>query len=616
MDKNTVWAIALSTVVLVGFMALQTIMYPNRNQPRAAAPSEAAAAIAADDTAPSADDAEYSAVAGAETAFVPADGGTEADGTESEETLTEETYTITTNKVKVTFTNRGGDVIGYELLDHKDTETGKGVEMADNVSAANRAFSLSFGGASNGIIDELFEARVIDDYTIGFFRRFSGANTGAFTLVKTYSFKPDEYVFKLDVTVDGAEDFAGLTLGDAAYTLRTSPQIGPHFDRKTDRYEYRTFISYNGEKTKKIMLAQNQYKTSDRQWSWTALCGKYFVVLTSPVNAAVMSPQVAYSSQAEVGGYENAQLRMTRLAISAQKQTDSYYIYVGPRNEKELVKYNTAEKNGWQLSGKKFNESLQNSGLFNWIEIVLKFIMELLYKVIPNWGVSIIIMTALLKLAMFPLTRKSAMGTLKMQQISPRMQEIQAKYKDNPQKMQQETAKMYKEIGYNPMAGCLPLILQFIILIAMYNLFNNYFEFRGASFIPGWIDDLSRGDHIGKALKYEIPILRWNYIRVLPVIYVISQLLFGKITQNGGTASAGANQGQMKMMMYGMPLIFFFIFYNAPAGLLLYWTVSNVIQLAQQLVINKTMKGKVASPQRQGAKASVLPPKAKAKKRK
>ena len=272
-----------------------------------------------------------------------------------------------------------------------------------------------------------------------------------------------------------------------------------------------------------------------------------------------------------------------------------------------------AEKNGWALSGKKFNESLQNSGLFNWIEIVLKFIMELLYKVIPNWGVSIIIMTALLKFAMFPLTRKSAMGTLKMQQIQPRMQEIQAKYKDNPQKMQQETAKMYKEVGYNPMAGCLPLILQFIILIAMYNLFNNYFEFRGASFIPGWIDDLSRGDHIGGAFKYEIPILRWNYVRVLPVIYVISQLLFGKITQNGGTA-ASANQGQMKLMMYGMPIFFFFIFYNAPAGLLLYWTVSNVIQLAQQLVINKTMRGKTAPAAAKSAQ-KVLPPKAKAKKR-
>lgn len=612
MEKNTVWAIVLSTIVLVAFMSIQTIMYPSRRQ----SSTPAAAASATETTA-----VDVAAVASSERAVIESVSENDSESTSTEnleqaEPLTEETYTITTDKVKVTFTNRGGDVIGYELLDHKDTETGKGVEMADNITATNRAFSLSLGSAANTVINDLFEVHVIDEYTIGFVKRFrqkgSDGAVSEFTLAKRYSFKPDEYVFKLDVTVDGEAGFAGLNIGDAAYTLRTPPQIGPHFDRKIDRYEYRNFISYNGEKSRKIMLSQNQYKTSDRAWNWTALCGKYFLVLTSPVNTAVMSSSVSYSSQIETAGYENAQLRMMRLPISEQKTTDSYYIYIGPRNEKELIKYNVADKNAWQLSGKKFNESLQNSGLFNWIEIVLKFIMELLYKVIPNWGVSIIIMTAILKFAMFPLTAKSAKSTRKMQEMQPRMQEIQAKYKDNPQEMQKETAKMYKQLGYNPMAGCLPLILQFIILIAMYNLFNNYFEFRGASFIPGWIDDLSRGDHIGKALKYEIPILKWNYIRILPVIYVISQLLFGKITGNGGTAAASTSQNQMKLMMYGMPLVFFFIFYNAPAGLLLYWTVSNIIQLGQQLVINKSMKEKKTS---QPQKTTVLPPKAKAKRR-
>jgi YidC/Oxa1 family membrane protein insertase len=179
-----------------------------------------------------------------------------------------------------------------------------------------------------------------------------------------------------------------------------------------------------------------------------------------------------------------------------------------------------------------------------------------------------------------------------MQKFQPKMQELQAKYKGDPQKLQVETAKMYKEIGYNPMSGCLPMIFQFVILFAMYNLFNNYFEFRGASFISGWIDDLSQGDRVGPVFEHGLPFLGWNQIRILPVIYVISQLLFGKITQNGGTAGAGQNSSQMKMMMYGMPIMFFFLFYNAPSGLLLYWTVSNVFQLGQQIVMNKTMKNK------------------------
>ncbi|MBR0101699.1 MAG: membrane protein insertase YidC, partial [Treponema sp.] len=209
--------------------------------------------------------------------------------------------------------------------------------------------------------------------------------------------------------------------------------------------------------------------------------------------------------------------------------------------------------------------------------------------VIPNWGVSIIILTILLKLALFPLTKKSLEGTQKMSKVQPKMKEIQDKYKSDPQKMQQETAKLYKEIGYNPMSGCLPLVFQFVILWSMYHLFNNYFEFRGASFIPGWINDLSSTDNVC-TFGFSIPWLG-NELHILPIIYLISQLLFGKITQNGGT-SVGQSGGQMKMMMYGMPILFFFLFYSAPSGLLLYWTVSNIFQLGQQLFINYRMKNK------------------------
>lgn len=210
-------------------------------------------------------------------------------------------------------------------------------------------------------------------------------------------------------------------------------------------------------------------------------------------------------------------------------------------------------------------------------------------KVVKNWGVSIIILTALLKLAMFPITAKTAKSTVKMQEMQPKMQALQEKYKDNPAKLNEQTAKLYKEIGYNPLSGCLPMIFQFVILFAMYNLFNNYFEFRGACFIPGWIPDLSKGDSI-KTLGFRIPLLG-NQIRLLPVIYVFSQIFFSKITQNGGT-TASQNAGQMKFMMYGMPIMFFFLFYNAPSGLLIYWTVSNVIQLGQQLFINSKIKSK------------------------
>lgn len=587
MEKNTVWAITLSTIVLVGFFAAQTYLFPNRNavQNQPETNSVETAIDNSDKAQP-----EHSVVAGSREYFLPE---------ESDSELSEELFTITTNKVRVTFTNKGGDIVGYELIEkddkgnlkNKDTDTGKGVELVQNISDDNRAFAISLGNSSLPVINSIFMAKKLSDTSIGFFKKYK-SNSGeenSFTLIKTYTFMPDDYTFKLDVTIDGEESFCGTNFGDALYTLRTSPQIGPAFNPKVNRYENRQFISFNGEKAKKIVLGTRQTKIYDKEWVWAAIAGKYFEIIVYPEKSNSMLSTVAYSSEVEVGDSSNAQAFLSRKPVSENQISDSYYIYAGPRNEAELKKYISADRNEWNLEGVRFNESLQTSGFLNWLEIILKFLLENINKLTRNWGVSIIVLTILLKIALFPITKKSLEGTRKMQKFQPKMQELQAKYKDNPQKLQIETAKMYQEIGYNPMSGCLPLLFQFIILWSMYNLFNNYFEFRGASFIPGWIDDLSQGDRIGKVFSKGLPLLGWNQIRILPVIYVISQLLFGKITQNGGTA-AGSSTGQMKMMMYGMPIMFFFLFYNAPSGLLLYWTVSNIFQLVQQLFINKMMK--------------------------
>lgn len=577
MEKNTAWAIGLSSIVLIGFFFLQTFLAPKQSA-----------------QTPAASNSTEQVSSGQSSSTPVTDSTTEPEKTinaSAKDSVKEETFVIETNKLKVTFTNRGGDVIGYELKDHKDTDTGNFIEMADNITKTNRAFALTLGGANEAIIDDIFNARKINDNTIGFFKNYSVKNadgtTGVFTLVKTYEFNPDDYAFKLTVNVDGAENFKGLDVNGAAYSLRTSPQIGPFYNPKMNRYENRQFIAYNGNKKKKVILGTNQTKAYEKGWEWVAMAGKYFEVLACPADNSTMLDKVVYTSKSDIADKTNCQAIVTRRAIDTTAAEDVYYIYVGPRNEKDLRIYNVADKNPWKLEGVRFDDSMQTSGILSWLEVILKFLLELINKVVKNWGISIIILTALLKFAMFPITAKTAKSTVKMQEMQPKMQALQEKYKDNPQKLNEQTAKLYKEIGYNPLSGCLPMVFQFVILFAMYNLFNNYFEFRGASFIPGWISDLSAGDNI-KTLGFNIPLLG-NHIRLLPVIYVISQLLFGKITNNGGT-TASQNAGQMKMMMYGMPILFFFLFYNAPSGLLLYWTISNLIQLGQQLYINSKIK--------------------------
>ena len=176
-----------------------------------------------------------------------------------------------------------------------------------------------------------------------------------------------------------------------------------------------------------------------------------------------------------------------------------------------------------------------------------------------------------------------------MQEHQPELKALQEKYKKNPQKLQEETAKFYQKYGYNPLSGCLPLLIQLPILFAMYRLFNNYFEFRGAMFIPNWIPDLSVGDSVLQ-FPSPIPFLGWTDLRILPIVYVISQIVFSKITQP--PSSDQQQNSTMQIMMYGMPIFFFFMFYNAPAGLLIYWTCTNFLMLVQQLIIKGMMNKK------------------------
>lgn len=512
----------------------------------------------------------------------------------------ESEFLLETNKMKVKFTNRGGDITSLELTEHKDSKTKELIQMAKNVTQTNRAFSLSLGPNNKQPINDIFIVKEFPvnekgEKKIAFAKKYKD-----FTLIKQYTFLDDEYMFKFDVIIDGNPNFKGIGINGndnkkVAYSLRTSPQIGPYYDPKEDRYENRTFLAHNGSKAKKVLLTDNQYKKYDKDLVWAGITGKYFCQLVVPVKPESIV-DVYYSTSKANLQMADAQNIIERMEIIDNRIDDEYFVYVGPRSEKELKKYTSASLNKWEFEGKKLNDAMGTNGFLGWLEAIFKFVMELIYKIIPNWGISIIIMTIILKIVLFPLTLKSSLGTLKMQQIQPKMQAIQAKYKDNPEKLQAETAKLYQEVGYNPLSGCLPMIFQMMALFAMYNLFNNYFEFRGAGFVKGWIEDLSMGDSI-LSWKKNIPIISGitgNHLRLLPIIYLFSQLFYGKITQMNAGGAAGQNPGMMKFMTYGLPIIFSFMFYNAPSGLLLFWTVSNIIQMGQQLIINNVMAKKRA----------------------
>jgi len=581
MNKNTVIAMVLSGLVIAAAMFVQYKFFPPA--PVQQQPSTTASVTEQQAAVPQNTFVAENMPADSAVLEVP-----------DETVIGEQIVTIKTNVAEITFTNRGGDIISYKLLEHNNSKGDSHVEMVKNLTDRNRAFSIALGGAQAPALNQFFnvkEETVNGKQTVGFFKMISIKNqdgsVSSFTLAKRYTFLPDDYMFELAVTVSGDADMKGLNFDNAGYTLRTMPQIGPDWDVKADRYEYRNFFAYIDGKKKDATLKANQTKLITDSVPWAGISGKYFSLIVIPSTPA---QQILYSAaQPNADRVQDGQLFFLRPVITGNKVTDVYRIYLGPCSENILSTYNIPSKNNYNYDNLRIDTVAVSSGIWRPLEVLLKWLLQFFYKLIPNWGVSIILVTILIKVIFFPLTKKSSESTQQMQKMQPKIKELQEKYKGKPQKLNEEMAKLYKEAGYNPLSGCLPLLIQLPILFAMYRLFNNYFEFRGAMFIPHWIPDLSIGDSVLQ-FPSPIPFLGWTDLRILPIVYVISQMVFGKITQT--PTNDQQQNSTMKIMMYGMPLFFFFMFYNAPSGLLLYWTCTNFLMLVQQMIIKAMMKQK------------------------
>ncbi len=211
--------------------------------------------------------------------------------------------------------------------------------------------------------------------------------------------------------------------------------------------------------------------------------------------------------------------------------------------------------------------ALQDSvdfGFFGILGKPLFIVLHFFYNYTHNWGIAIILLTVVIRILFFPLNHKSLKAMKKMADLAPEIKKLQKKYKDDPQKLQQEMMKLYAEHGANPMSGCLPIIVQIPVFIALYNVLMVTVELKNAPFML-WITDLSSKD------PYYI----------LPILMGLSM-----IAQQWITPSSDKNQ---KMIMYIMAVVFTFMFMNFPSGLVLYWLTNNILGLAQSYIINKSM---------------------------
>lgn len=219
----------------------------------------------------------------------------------------------------------------------------------------------------------------------------------------------------------------------------------------------------------------------------------------------------------------------------------------------------------------------------------LFILMNFFHGVTGSWGFSIILLTVALRIMLYPLNAWSTKSMLKMQKIAPQVTQIQEKYKKDPKKAQLEVMNLYREEGVNPVSGCFPLLIQMPFLIGMFDLLKSTFELRGASFIPGWIDDLSAPDVL---FSWTQPIFFiGNQFHLLPILLGLVMFLQQKMssTTPKDPSLMTEQQKQQRTMGYIMAIVFAFMFYNFPSGLNIYWLSSMLLGILQQWWTSKRL---------------------------
>ena len=309
-----------------------------------------------------------------------------------------------------------------------------------------------------------------------------------------------------------------------------------------------------------------------REQTWVALKNRFFVSALVSSSARNGGFRATVKRDTKTASYrpESVSASVALMPCEGGKRTTTFY--VGPKKQSLL----------WDLGMKDVMEF----GMWRWLCYPLVWVLNFFNSLIPNYGIAIILLTILVRLVFWPLTHKSTVGMKKMQELQPKLKEIQAKFKDNPQRLQQETWGLYRSAKVNPMSSCLPMLVQIPVFIALFNVLRSAVELRYAPFL--WIADLSEPEGLFAAY------LPFGGLNILPILMAVSTGL-----QSAFTPSAGDKQ-QQRMMMVFMPIMMLVMFYSFPSALSLYWFLSNLFSIAQMWIIRRQAaqkKGDVLVPE-------------------
>src|ERR1041385_1051515 len=490
----------------------------------------------------------------------------------------EKTFTVESEKYKATISTRGGTIRSWILKEYK-TWNQQSVDLINEERGGD--FNLLFSTA---------DGKLINTKSLYFESNFK--NGDVFNLSQEESLKVD-----LILNIDGQSRIVkslifknGDYSFDAVYRFEKMDKIVSNFEYQVTwesgiRHAEHNSIDESGSAMAAVFAGGELTEIDAKNFneavkqnisgriSWVATRNKYFALAMMPREG---ESQGAYlegnrKHQPDNGAKEDYSLALKMPFLGKPLEGSRFTVFLGPLDFRIIKHYNVGLDQIMSLGAAWIIRPIS--------EYVMIPLFNFLRLFIPNYGFVIIVFSIIIKVVLYPLTKSSMTSMRKMQSLQPLMDEIRAKHKDDPQKMNQQIMRLYKEYGVNPAGGCLPMILQMPILYALWSVFRSTIELRQASFV-WWIKDLSIPDVVTK-LPFPIPIFNITEISGLSLLMGITMFVQQKMS---------VKDPRQKMMVWMMPLMMTLLFNGFPSGLNLYYFVFNVLSIGQQAWINKQHK--------------------------
>lgn len=485
---------------------------------------------------------------------------------ELDEKFKEEIITLENDKILFEISTSGATINKLLLKDFNNYNDEPLFLVNDNKSI----FSYNIPIGRNSVInsrDLNFSAEIIKNKSV---LKLTAIIDMQRSLELTYSLEENSSILDFDLKLNDSDrnsSYDELELIWGKDSFRNSKSID---------YENRyTALSYGfeGEKDSWLSVSGTSNKNINNV-NWISFREHFFssiLILNNETNNIEISSEDLASNETLDDKFTKRFKANIPLSLDSNNSL-SYRIYYGPTDYETLKEYNLSLENSVDMGW----------GIFGWLNRFIFFPLFSFLTTYFSYGISIILMTIIVKVSISPLTYKSYLSQIKMKILKPELEVINEKFKDDAMKKQQETMKLYTKSGANPMSGCLPAFLQMPIFFALFVFFPAAFSLRQKSFL--WADDLSSYDSI-LDLGFYIP-LYGDHISLFPILASISIFFYTKMTTGQQMMPASQTGGvNMKVIMYLMPLMMLFFFNNYASGLSLYYFISNLLTIILMLII-------------------------------